>query len=197
MSEQYLNKPSEPTPVFYTGNIEGMIAFFQSSIQSKGSTEKILVNTNNICTSIVKEVTYFPYTSKDINEAILVYRRDFKEINDHKGLLSKFSDFHDYLERVEVRTLYMNNGNIIRQVISPCIQTTPLTDDNSFFVLTPAHANWWLKNAGLCAIIESIQEDLPDFKPWLGERDTFVAIIKKVANKVSGLVPTKQTSLAV
>lgn len=188
MSE-HIHHENPPVAVYFHNNFDGLIAAFQASPTSKPEVVKMMLNTNNICTVSEKEIVYFKFTSDDVNKALLKYRTDYKEVPDHKELVTLFGDLHNYLEKVTVRTIYMNNGSRVTQVFSPCIQHPILIDEGTHLVFTASHIDWWMKNEGLATIIGKIREQLPDFTPWKGSADQFIKLLTSVANKESVPAP--------
>lgn len=177
--------------VQHYGNIQGVLAAFQPSITSPVKVVKQTMNLNNISTCVIEEVQYFKFTDKEVDEALLKYRLDLEKDIDHPEVVNLFGDLHKMLDGVPKRTYYMNSGAVITTFTSPFTDEVILTDDKQFFVMSASVSDWWMKNTGLRTIIEAIREHIPDFSPWKGSRDDFIAILESVRDRKSKLLPRK------
>lgn len=177
--------------VQHYGNIQGVLAAFQPSITSPVKVVKQTMNLNNISTCVIEEVQYFKFTDKEVDEALLKYRLDLEKDIDHPEVVNLFGDLHKMLDGVHKRTYYMNSGAVITTFTSPFTDEVILTDDKQFYVMSASVSDWWMKNTGLRTIIEAIREHIPDFSPWKGSRDDFIAILESVRDRKSKLLPRK------
>ncbi|QAX98339.1 hypothetical protein EcSzw1_124 [Escherichia phage EcSzw_1] len=179
------------TLVQHFGNIEGILAAFQPTVNSPAKVCTVTMNVNNISACVIEEVQYFKYNDKEVDAALLKYRATLDKDINHRDVVSLFGDLHKLLEKVLKRTYYMNSGAIITTYISPCITEPVLTDDAQFYVTAASSPDWWMKNNALKTVVEAIREHIPGFSPWRGAKDDFISMLENERNRRSALLPKK------
>lgn len=179
------------TLVQYFGNIEGILAAFQPTINSPAKVCTLTMNVNNITACVIEEVQYFKYNDKEVDAALLKYRAGLKKDINHREVVTLFGDLHKLLENVTKRVYYMNSGAVITTYLSPCITEPVLTDDLKYYVLAASSSDWWMKNEALKTVIEAIRQHIPGFSPWKGATDDFIAMLENERNRRSALLPKK------
>ncbi|URY12556.1 hypothetical protein [Shigella phage ESh20] len=179
--------------VQHYGNVQGVLAAFQPNINSPAKVVKLTMDVNNISACVIEDVQYFKFSSKEVDEALLKYRLDLEKDINHQEVVKLFGDLHDMLDKVHKRTYYMNGGSVITTYTSPFTKEVILTDDEQFFVMTASSSDWWVKNTGMKTIIEAIRQHIPNFSPWKGASDDFIAILEDVRSRKSKLLPRKYT----
>ena len=84
-----------------------------------------------------------------------------------------FLDFINVLNKVKHTEMKLRSGD---KVLTYAIGQPVVNEIDGFVELSPSRAEWWT-HPGVEPIVKSITSYLPDFKPWLLQKDDYIGIL--------------------
>lgn len=138
----------------------------------KGSgSQKCTVTMPAVCLTVYSEVPVFSFTTED------AHKRFAKVANIAGTNISRQTfdkDIEDLL-RVTGKTQRAEMSLVSGDKILTYAVGQPLEEEGTGYLeLTPDREGWW-QHPNLEPIVESLQSYLPGFKPWLMNKDVYIA----------------------
>lgn len=154
--------------------VQGMYAM----VNDKG-VYRCTVTMTDVSLTTYHEVNLFEFDAVKVGKA-------FPRIAQHSGTTlvrerydQDFTDLLMIVEKTQKTTMCLRSGDKIHTYVAK----QPVQDsETGFLELSPYRKEWWMGNPHIAPVVESIQEYLPDFKPWRLQADPYIRIFSKTSS---------------
>lgn len=142
----------------------------------KGSgTVKCTVTMSDVCLTIYSTVNLFEFGKDMVVKRLKRISTMVDHPVDMAMLQSDLNDLLDITDVVQKSQMSLRSGD---KIITYALGQPDYDERDGYLYLTPKVKEWW-DHPNIQPVVESIQRQLPDFKPWLLQSDPYIAILSQ------------------
>lgn len=149
-----------------TTDVQGMYC------EMKGKTVKCTVSMSDVSLTVYGDAKLFDLELPDLFVRFSRVSRLFAQAATKEQFCQDFEDLLTLTSKVNRTQMFLRSG---QELVCYALGVAE-SDEQAFLYLTPKMREWW-NHPRIKPIVESIQEYLPDFSPWLLTRDKTIGIL--------------------
>lgn len=159
-------------------NPEGMpVQGMYAMINDRG-VYRCTVTMSDVSLTTYHEVNLFEFDAHKVGKAFSRVAQQSGTTISRERYDEDFTDLLMAVEKTQKTTMSLRSGDKVHTYV---VKQPVQDSETGFLELSPYREKWWMENPHLAPIVQSIQEYLPDFKPWRLQADPYIRIFSKTS----------------
>ncbi len=155
-------------------DVQGMYAQINDS-----GVHRCTVTMSHVSLTTYHETNIFAFDEKKVAKAFNRIAMKAGTQIDRSRYEQDFADLLALVSKTNKTTMCLISGDKVHTYVA---KTIVQSEEDKYLEMSPYRREWWMDNPHIAPVVESIQEYLPDFRPWRVLADPYISILSKTSS---------------